>query len=170
MPEPWIFDLLCAIFAIKKRPMKTIQILSIILFVFLYGCNTTPDAASLDAWKQEIRNVEADFAAMAASEGIAEAFLHYAAEDAVLMRNDQLFIGRQELKERFEQNPSQLPNENLSWKPDFVDVSASGDLAYTYGSYIYSYSDSTGAPVEHRGIFHTVWKRQADGSWRFVWD
>ena len=170
MPDPWIFCPCYAIFEEKFSPMKTIQRSSILLFLILCSCSTAPDAASLEAWKQEILEVEADFAAMAASEGIAEAFLHYAAEDAVLMRNDQLFIGRQELRERFGQNPSQLPDEKLSWKPDFVDVSASGDLAYTYGPYTYSYTDSTGAPVEHRGIFHTVWKRQTDGSWRFVWD
>ena len=64
----------------------------------------------------------------------------------------------------------QLQDEKLIWKPDFVDVSASGDLAYTYGAYTYSYKDSTGAIVEQGGIFHTVWKRQADGGWRFVWD
>lgn len=170
MPQPWIFIWLYLIFDKKIIPMKTISRLSILLFAVAYACNAPPDATSMDTWKQEIREVEADFAAMAASEGIAEAFLHFAAEDAVLMRNDQLFIGRQKLKEQFAQNPTQLPDEKLSWKPDFVDVSAAGDLAYTYGSYLYSYTDSTGARVEHSGIFHTVWKRQADGSWRFVWD
>ena len=58
----------------------------------------------------------------------------------------------------------------LKWKPDFVDVAASGDLGYTYGHYTYSYIDSTGKAAEDKGIFHTVWKRQPDGNWRFVWD
>jgi ketosteroid isomerase-like protein len=124
----------------------------------------------MEIWKQEILKVEADFAAMAARDGIASAFLYFAAEDAVLMRNDQLFIGRAELEELFASGTSQPRDAKLRWKPDFVDVSASGDLAYTYGSYTYSYIDSTGAAVEQSGIFHTVWKRQADGSWRFVWD
>ena len=85
MPEPWIFNRRYAIFEEKFCPMRTIQKLSILLFVFMCSCNVSPDAASFEVWKQEIRDVEADFAAMAESEGIAEAFLHYAAEDAVLM-------------------------------------------------------------------------------------
>ena len=24
--------------------------------------------------------------------------------------------------------------------------------------------------VEYKGIFHTVWKRQSDNSWKYVWD
>jgi ketosteroid isomerase-like protein len=150
--------------------MKTFHSLAILAFMLFYSCNTVPDSASLETWKQEILEVEADFAAMAAIDGIAAAFLYFAAEDAALMRNDQLFIGREKLEELFANGTSPPHDETLSWIPDFVDVSASGDLAYTYGSYTYSYTDSTGAPVEQSGIFHTVWKRQADGSWRFVWD
>lgn len=36
--------------------------------------------------------------------------------------------------------------------------------------YTYSVTDSTGETKSSSGIFHTVWKRQADGTWKFVWD
>ena len=114
--------------------------------------------------------MERDFAAMAEKEGISRAFLHFAADEAVLLRGDKLYVGRQELEALFSGATSSPRDEKLSWSPDFVDISASGDLGYTYGSYTYSYTDSTGAKVERTGIFHTVWKRQEDGSWRFVWD
>lgn len=152
------------------RSMKILRSLFVPVFLLLFSCNPKADADMMELWKQEILDVEGDFAAMAGKEGIPEAFIFYAAEDAVLMRGDQLFIGKQELVDHFAQNTSQPQDENLSWKPDFVDVSASGDLAYTYGPFTYSYTDSTGNTVEHKGVFHTVWKRQADGSWRFVWD
>ncbi|MEK7720117.1 MAG: DUF4440 domain-containing protein [Bacteroidota bacterium] len=58
----------------------------------------------------------------------------------------------------------------LLWKPDFVEVSASGDLGYTYGKFLFPTHDSTGQVIRSKGIFHTVWKKQADGQWRFVWD
>jgi len=159
-----------AIFVRKSMPMKTVLQIFVLLVLVLTSCNRGPDNASLEQWKHEVRDVERDFALMAETRGIAEAFIHYAAEDAVVMRNDRLIMGRQKLEEYFGQSTTQIPDEKLSWKPDFVDVSASGDLAYTYGQYTYSYTDSTGNPVEHRGVFHTVWKRQSDGSWRFVWD
>ena len=150
--------------------MKIFISLFVPSFLLFISCTTGASADRMELWKQEIMDVEGDFAAMAAKEGIPEAFLFYAAEDAVLMRGDQLYIGKQKLEEHFLQINTQPLDASLNWKPDFVDVSVSGDLAYTYGPYTYSYTDSTGNTVEHNGVFHTVWKRQADGSWRFVWD
>jgi ketosteroid isomerase-like protein len=125
---------------------------------------------SVEKWKDEILETEKNFAKMAGEEGISKAFMTYAAEDAVLMRNDKLVIGKKNLAMLFDNQASKPEDESLNWKPDFVDVSASGDLAYTYGQFTYSYTDSTGTKIESRGVFHTVWKRQADGSWLFVWD
>jgi ketosteroid isomerase-like protein len=150
--------------------MKTRTQVSIFFVLLLFSCRNAADTNTAEIWKQEIREVERDFAAMAAEVGIPEAFLHYAAADAVLMRNERLIVGRQQLTEYFDSNTAAPREEKLSWQPDFVDVSESGDLAYTYGKYTYSYTDSTGSTLEHSGIFHTVWKRQADGTWRFVWD
>jgi ketosteroid isomerase-like protein len=59
---------------------------------------------------------------------------------------------------------------SLKWTPDFIDVAASCDLGYTYGKYTFAVTDSTGKVNESRGYFHTVWKKQKDGNWRFVWD
>ena len=75
-------------------------------------------------------------------------------------------IGKQPIDKHLEKTTS----KNLSWSPDFIDVSSSGDLGYTYGKYVFTYSDSIGNLLEDTGIFHTVWKRQADGLWKFVCD
>jgi ketosteroid isomerase-like protein len=150
--------------------MKICISLLILVSQLFLSCNSASETDSIEKWRQEIQEVEHDFAAMADKVGIPDAFIHYAAEDAVLMRNDQLIVGRLKLLEHFGNNPSRLRDEKLSWKPDFVDVSDSGDLAYTYGHYTYTYTDSVGESVEQTGVFHTVWKRQSDGSWRFVWD
>ena len=150
--------------------MKAILRYAILGLIILNSCTQGPDDASLERWKQEIREAERDFAAMAEKEGISRAFLHFADDEAVLMRGDKLYRGKQELEELFAGTASSPRDEKLSWSPDFVDVSASGDLGYTYGNYTYSFTDSTGAEVERKGVFHTVWKRQVDGSWRFVWD
>jgi len=141
-----------------------------LLVLLLFSCSAEPEKETVEKWKQEIMEAEKDFALMVDEEGISRAFLTYAAEDAVLMRNNKLVIGKKNLSMLFENQASKPKDEKLSWKPDFVDVSASGDLAYTYGQFTYSYTDSTGTTVENHGVFHTVWKRQADGSWRFVWD
>ncbi len=87
-----------------------------------------------DHWKNEILEAENNFAQMAAAEGITKAFLTYAAEDAVLMRDEKLIIGKKELKEYFTNQASAANNLSLTWTPDFVDVSSSGDLGLYPGN------------------------------------
>jgi ketosteroid isomerase-like protein len=123
---------------------------------------------SLIKWKNEILKTEQTFAKMAKEIGISEAFFYYAAEDAVLKQNQTLCIGKEAIREHFEKQPTS--RINLVWTPDFVDVSKSGDLGYTYGYYIMSFTDGNGKSTNNKGIFHTVWKRQSNGTWRFVWD
>jgi ketosteroid isomerase-like protein len=125
---------------------------------------------SIEKWKKEIIETELAFAQMAQKEGISKAFLTYAAEDAVLMRNNSLIIGMESIRESFNNQKTELGSVSLTWKPDFVDVASSGDLGYTYGKYVYTVIDSTGNEKTDTGIFHTVWKRQPDGKWKFVWD
>ena len=124
---------------------------------------------SIEIWKNEILETELNFSKMAKEAGISQAFLHYAAEDAVLKQNNTLFIGKKAIKTYYESQPTDK-NISLAWKPDFVDVAKSGDLGYTYGYYQLSYVDPGGKTMDNKGVFHTVWKRQSDRTWRFVWD
>ena len=116
----------------------------------------------------EIRQAENDFAQMASDSGIPKAFLHFAAKEAILMRNNKLIKGHSELLKYFS-NPA-WESIRLEWEPSFIDVAKSGDLAYTYGNFVLFQLDSTGQENHSTGVFHTVWKRQEDGSWKFVWD
>ncbi len=122
----------------------------------------------MDNYKAEIMQTEKDFAIMAKEEGLQAAFLFYAAEDAVINRNDSVLKGKEAIRVYYEKQS--LKDVQLDWKPDYIEVSLSGDLAYTYGKYTFSAMDEQGEIIKSEGIFHTVWKRQADGSWKFVWD
>ena len=46
---------------------------------------------TIKKWKIEILDTEKEFSEMASKEGIATAFLKYAAEDVVLMRNNNSY-------------------------------------------------------------------------------
>ncbi len=148
--------------------MKNIRFLIVVLLLSFHSCNPHEKENYLEKWKGELLEAEREFAEMASKDGISEAFTAFAAEDAVLLRNNLLIIGKNSLKENFKH---QIPgNVSLTWKPDFVDVSRCGDLGYTYGRYVYTITDSMGNAKVQEGIFHTVWKRQDDGTWKFVWD
>ncbi|MCG9970950.1 YybH family protein [Christiangramia crocea] len=143
--------------------------LYLILVILLTSCDSKEKETDIEKWKNEIMETEAAFAEMAHNEGIPKAFLYYAAEDVAVLRNDTLILGREALKKSYK-NLQKNENVSLTWKPDFVDVSSSGDLGYTYGKYVYMMTDSLGNLNTSEGIFHTVWKRQPDGQWKFVWD
>ncbi|HPG33451.1 MAG: hypothetical protein H6541_04545 [Lentimicrobiaceae bacterium] len=146
--------------------MKKIQI--IISGLLFFSCTSRfpgPDEADV---KQQIVEVEHNFAKMAADSGIDKAFIFYAAPDAVLKRGNLLIKGRDSIAVYLE--AANMANDKLLWEPDYVDVASSGDLAYTYGRFVYFSPDSTGNLIEQHGFFHTVWKRMPDGNWKFVWD
>lgn len=116
----------------------------------------------------EIMETERLFCELAAQKGIKEAFLHFAARDACINRDNRIYAGKEEISRYFDQ--SAVSNVFLTWKPDYVDVSGSGDMAWTYGNYTFRGENENGEKLESSGIFHTVWKRQPDGSWKYVWD
>lgn len=145
--------------------MKTLLYLMLCTFLFTFCTHSK----SKDELKNEIFQTERDFQKMTEEKGITEAFYHYAAPDAVIKReNDTLIMGRENIKIYY--GNKHLNNATVEWKPDFIDISESGDIAYTYGKYIWKILETSGETTKYTGIFHTVWKKQADGSWKYVWD
>jgi len=127
-----------------------------------------PTNNSKEGYINEIIASEKAFCKLAEKEGLKQAFLTYADPTAALNRNDSIIKGKLEIGKYFD-NQSLL-DVKLIWEPDFVDVSKSGDLGYTYGKYTFEAKDSSGQDIKSNGIFHTVWKKQEDGKWLFVWD
>ncbi len=150
-----------------------IQAITMYLLLTVVTCakqKSSDTNSDLAAWKEEILNTEESFRKMAKEHGLSEAFSHYAAPEAVLLRNDKLVVGKDAIAKMYRKFMTDYSDVNLSWKPEYIDVAASGDMAYTYGQYNLTYQDSLGQIKSFEGIFHTVWKRQPNGHWRFVWD
>ncbi len=149
-----------------NRPSMKALIAFLILGMF-HAC-TYEYTHDLESIKQEVIAAEKTFATMAAVDGVPLAFSHFAAEDVVMLRGKSLIKGKREMKDYFALQT--LTDVKLAWEPTFVDVAASGDMAYTYGPYTFSAKDTSGVMIADTGYFHTVWKRQPTGEWRFVWD
>ncbi len=58
----------------------------------------------------------------------------------------------------------------IKWRPRFVEVLEDGKLALTRGPYRLIDRDADGAELERWGTFNSVWRKQADGTWRVVFD
>jgi ketosteroid isomerase-like protein len=138
--------------------------------LLLTSCNgNLADRKHGDIAEKEVSQAEEDFKNLAASKGIGEAFYVFADENAVIKReNDTLIKGNENIK-RYYSNPK-YKNAAVTWKPDNVEVSDDGSMASTYGNYVWTVTDSIGNKKEFKGVFHTVWKRQKDGSWKYIWD
>ena len=62
------------------------------------------------------------------------------------------------------------PGLTLIWEPLRADISAGGDLGWTTGSYVSRAVGGDGETRTGQGRYVTIWRRQADGSWKVVMD
>jgi ketosteroid isomerase-like protein len=117
--------------------------------------------------EKEILQAEVDFAKMANEKGPKAAFLYYSAPEVVILRGKKIYKGKAELEVFYK---DATPSDTLTRTADYVNASAGGDMGYTYGKFLFKGKDPSGKPIKGEGYFHTVWKRQPDGEWKFVWD
>ena len=144
-----------------------------VLAVFIVGliavANLKPASAIQRDTPATLMNLETQFMNAAAAKG-SSGYMSYYAEDAVELPN-----GADAIKGKDNIAPTMgfLDQGNkLTWKPDFSDVAASGDLGYTYGTYVFTSKDKDkdGKPIVEYGKYVTVWKKQSDGRWKVALD
>jgi ketosteroid isomerase-like protein len=115
-------------------------------------------AAARPAPVSEIVEAERAFARAARTEGVNAAFLHYSAPDGLLFQP-----GPTPARRALAANP--IPPVPVDWWPVYAGIAASGDLGFTTGPYVIGSGERQG-----HGWYFTIWRRQADGSWRWVLD
>jgi ketosteroid isomerase-like protein len=109
--------------------------------------------------------LEADFAKAVAEHGRA-AFVTYFADDGVELEDG----GGIATRDAISKEPAWPEGTSLTWTPVKADMSASGDLGYTYGNYVFKSKDKEGKPVTYYGKYTSIWKKQKDGLWKVVVD
>ena len=125
-------------------------------------------AASPKDTADTLRQLEADFMKAATERG-SQGYLSYYADDAVEVPNGAPLI---EGKANIAKTIGFLDQKDnhLTWTPVGADISSSGDLGYTYGTYEFRSKDKDGKPVVDHGKYTSIWKKQKDGSWKVVLD
>ncbi len=121
-----------------------------------------------DELKLELAKMEDAFCAMAQEKGLLAAFQHFAAPDVAFIDTDpRKFRGPDAVRRRMGEDQ---PGVKLTWSASFTDVSDDGTLGYHYGRYESRRPGPDGHEIVRGGFFLTIWKRQSDGSWRYVMD
>ena len=115
------------------------------------ACAASPTAA---APIDEVIAAERAFAAQTREVGFKRGFLAWVADDGFIFAP-----GPRPARPGLEALPdAPPPGPPLFWWPEFAGVANSGDLGFTTG----------GATIPVR--YFTVWQRQTDGSWRWIYD
>lgn len=115
-----------------------------------------------------LRAADAEFSRDANRLGTGEAFGRYAAEDAQIFSPLGEFVtGPAAITASF--GPP-VGKSSFTWHPVHGELAKSGDLGFTVGNAVFTGEREDGTPVLRFSKYLTVWKRQRDGSWRYVVD
>ena len=130
------------------------------------GANSTADR---EADERTIRNLDADWSKAATAKDIDKVMSFYSDDATIFVPNEPMATGKPSIRVEWTKLFSS-PAFALSFAPSRVDISKSGDMAYEYGTYSMTVNDPQGKPVNDRGKYVVVWKKQSDGNWKAVAD
>jgi ketosteroid isomerase-like protein len=125
------------------------------------GCAAPLPARSRPDVVAQVRASEEAFAATMARRDAA-AFIEFIAEDAVFINSGNPLRGKAAIAEHWKKFfvPPQAP---FSWRPELVEVAASGTLGYTEGPVL---TPAGGVFAK----FYTTWQLASNGKWLVVFD
>lgn len=142
------------------------------LSILVSACSETPaPAADTSAADQKaIKDGEIIWAADYASRDPDKLVAHYADDATLLIPDEPLMSGKDAIRAGIQ---PMLADKNfaLTFTTSTVGVSKSGDLGYSQGTYSMTMTNpKTKKPVTEHGKYVTVYKKQADGSWKAIED
>lgn len=141
--------------------MRKIRFSFFLVSLLLGSCGREKD----HGFEQKILlKTDQDFSQMSMEKGMKAAFLFYAADEVIKMRDGKVpLFGIKEMEKSFEGVDDQ--QIHLQWIPLKADIS--GILGYTFGKWELRIK---GKDTIQYGTYVTVWKKQDNGSWKFVLD
>lgn len=119
----------------------------------LAGCANAPTP-------EDVVAAERAFAADGYARGVKKSFLAFSAPDAVFFSPAPV-NAHEALSGSPDEDPAN-PRPRLVWWPLYAGMAQSGDLGFTTGPFAIE--------DDRRGHYFTVWRKQPDGSWKWVLD
>jgi ketosteroid isomerase-like protein len=144
----------------SPRGATTGFIASVLTSCMLVSALAAP-APDLPDLQQQVHQTEQAFARSMAQRDL-NAFGQFVATEAVFFQSTQVLRGKPAVLAAW-QAYFTGPQAPFSWEPDQVEVLASGTLATSSGPV----RDAQGRLIAR---FHSVWRLEAPGLWRIVFD
>jgi uncharacterized protein (TIGR02246 family) len=146
--------------------MKKITLIAIMVIIF-FSCNQQTVDTKTEG--EKLMNVSREWSKVAATRDV-EKTLNYWADDATVISAGQpTLIGKKAIRQMVE-GSFKNPSFKIGWEPESVEISKSGDVGYMIEHDDLTVNDSTGNPKTQHYKSITIWKKQADGSWKNVVD
>lgn len=141
------------------------KLFTLLILVVLFGCKEKDIDTKAEG--EKLMQISREWSKSAATDNI-EKTLSYWADDAVMMSSGQPTLkGKKAIREMVE-GSSKIPGFQISWEPLSVSVSKSGDMAYMIEKNQITMNDSLGKPGTKYGTGVTIWRKEADGSWKNI--
>jgi ketosteroid isomerase-like protein len=136
--------------------------------IILVSCNcSAPHASDFTKETADIIQTDKDFNDYCAKHGQLAAFIKYADSSLIQMNQGELpFMGIEALKKGLSKNHDTI--SRLTWAPQKAE--ASENIGYTFGWWKYFTKKKSGNDTVYQGVYITIWKKQKDGSWKYVVD
>jgi uncharacterized protein (TIGR02246 family) len=115
--------------------------------------------------ERTLRDLDAQWSKAAAAKDLEQTIAYYSDDAIVLPPNSPSATTKEAIRNVWKDLLAG-PGLVLSWKATRVEVSKSGDTAYATGTYELTMNDANGKPINDRGKYVEVWKKQADGKWK----
>jgi ketosteroid isomerase-like protein len=145
----------------KSEPRIVLSLL--VLLVTAGAMLAQTNQQELDA----IRAADAAWLNVYAAKDLAKSVAFCDEQGSMLAPNAPIAIGKDAIAKAI---ASDFANDNITWHANKVGVARSGDLGYTSGTYEDTFKDASGKIVPDKGKYLTVWKKEADGSWKVLFD
>lgn len=143
-------------------------ILCLCLALVLSSCAHTANDDSTNAM-QALRAADTALQEAVAGKNLEGIVAFYAEEAVLLPTAEPIVVGKSAIREEW-QHILSIPNFQNKSTLTRIDVASGNDMAYTMGTYMSTMLGEDGKAVTEPGKWLSVWKRQADGSWRIVAD
>ncbi len=139
------------------------------LLAFTAACSrNVPSSPNADV--AAVRSVEAAWVKDIAAKDVDKFVSYYSDDASVLLPNEMMISGKESIKAAFKPMLAD-PNFALTFQSTRGEASKSGDFVYVIGTYSMTTSSPRDQrPVTDQGKYLTVFKKQADGSWKAVAD
>ncbi len=145
----------------KRRPILVLGTATCL--ALSVGCQGP--AGLPEAEQAAIRQAEASFVKLVNARDWKGAVAAYAEDSIVLLPNQAAAQGKAAIQAWLEALPP-LSDFQLHG----VEIEGRGDLAYCRGTYSMRVAPAGAAPIEDRGKYIAIWRKQADGSWKVLRD